>query len=980
MKQEIRFKGMSLDRDELATQHGELAFCGGVDLHNGSLRPSILDGTKIGAGNSAMEVTIDGVTKKAELVYVHVGLSETYPHYIGKIEANDEISFYWFDKDMSLRPQNEEPTSICFFADTTAIYSIKSVGNVLAILTSEGIHYLLFKDEGSNEYYDWLGIMPELDMQFGLSLKDNTDTEETITKVDEEIERNYSGYYNSSLYQAGMPYSLIGPDEDLNQKLLELSEAIVAKVNEVVYNYHEEGYFVFPFLVRYAFRLYDGSLTRHSAPILMMPSGSVCPFTPASGDGENWEFKSGGHKFLLSYIIPDSNQLTKLQKWSDIIKSIDIFISAPIYTYDQSGRCKNWLPISYYDNEPGATAFYRTNISSPTKYIQHTSLPYKGERKVFMELPMLDENEISQVAATANFFLYRSFSLKSLVSGQHIEIEPKTGDLTTITSKPQMTDDYDSHDLLMPKGSYIYNARLNTFNIDKIKFRGFHPTTCFNLTTNRENDYKYQVDSYVHIKSEQGTTVVHYNSTILSYSGGGIPRWFYYPDPSAFKAVWLVRCIAGVNYQDPIAHAIQIYELDLKPHPMLNGAYWFDDYKTPASIGTFADAEPAHEEDFGPLDPICDLQALSQAESSPNVSLLPEDDKPLADTNITVSLPNSVYTSKANNPFFFPNLVDESGVNTVGSGTILGMATVTRALSSGTKVGDQDLIVFASDGIWVMKVSPTGTYTNINNISREVCTGQENICELDQSVIFSTNRSINRFIESDSMSISDVLDGPNVPFTTIMQGFYNYIQQWDADTAQMITFAQDMNISMMENCKVIYDYSMRRLLALQKSQGAFTRIALVFCMADQSWSLMYTPTDIKAFIPGYPYPYYQAADGKVYVLDKPYHKIQTSSGNPPVYTPFKGAIITRTLAFSETMDVIRGYQQLCNLGTKPLIYIYGSNDQNTWKLIGYSNREFTNYLPGHPFRYFRVAMAITMTTEERYQSIVLDVINKYAKL
>jgi hypothetical protein len=361
------------------------------------------------------------------------------------------------------------------------------------------------------------------------------------------------------------------------------------------------------------------------------------------------------------------------------------------------------------------------------------------------------------------------------------------------------------------------------------------------------------------------------------------------------------------------------------------------------------------------------LQALSQS------AVLPDDDKPLANTNITVSMPNSIYTSKANNPFFFPNLVDESGVNTVGSGTILGMATVTRALSTG-QVGDQDLIVFASDGIWVMKVSSTGTYTNINNISREVCTGQENICQLDQSVIFATNRSINRFVESDSVPISDVLDGPNVPFSTIMSAFCGQFAP-NSGIAKMLTFAQTMNISMLENCKVIYDYSMRRLLALQKDQNGFTRIALVFCMADQSWSLMVTP-DIKSFIPGYPYPYYQETNGKVYVLDKPYHKMV--NGNTP--TTFNGAIITRILAFSETMDVIQGYQQLCNLATKPLIYIYGSNDQNTWKLIGYSNREFTNYLPGYPYRYFRIAMAITMTTEERYQSIVLDIVNKYAKL
>lgn len=952
MKQEIRFKGMSLDRDELATQHGELAFCGGVDLHNGSLRPSILDGTKIGLDNSAM--LVNGTV--AELVYVHSGLSGSYPHYIGKIDNGSYIMFYWFDKTMTLRSHGSSER-ICYFSNTTEIYDIKSIGNVLVIMTSESIHYLVFKDEGDDEYYDWLGVMPELDIQFGLTLTPGGAAQDLRTINDVNLTDSDYDYNSSS------PIDLKTADQE------RVTPIILAAVNEAVYGIHDDGYFTFPFFVRYAFRLYDGSLIRHSAPVLMMPSGSVCKFTPVSTDGSIFKFEASFSKFILSYIIHDSDQFNTIVKWSDIIKSVDVFVSAPIYPYNQSGLCKRLLPLDYYDEENNhgiAKAFYRTNTSMD--FEEHDAKPMTASYKKFVELPQFDEDEISKAESVANFFFLKSIPVKELQSQQHVEFEPQPGLVNSITAKTQMTDDYDSHDFLIPKGSYIYNARLNTFNIRKQKFRGFHPTTCFNLT-DKESNNLYQIDSYVHVKNEQGTTVVHYNSTVLSYAGNGLPRWFYYPDPAAFKAVWLVRCIAGVQWQSADAHEIQIYELDLKAHPMLNGAFWFDDYKTPTPIGAFTDTEPLSEQDFGAMDPICDLEALSQS------AVLPDDDKPLANTNTTVSMPNSIYTSKANNPFFFPNLVDESGVNTVGSGTILGMATVTRALSTG-QVGDQDLIVFASDGIWVMKVSSTGTYTNINNISREVCTGQENICQLDQSVIFATNRSINRFVESDSVPISDVLDGPNVPFTTIMPDFCGNFQQ-DSDIAKMLSFAQTMNISMLENCKVIYDYSMLRLLALQKNnQGAYTNIALVFCMADQSWSLMVTPVAIKSFIPGYPYPFYQDTAGKVYVLDKPYHKIVNGTS----LQTFNGAIITRILAFSETMDVIQSYQQLCNLATKPLIYIYGSNDQNTWKLIGYSNREFTNYLPGHPFRYFRVAMAITMTTEERYQSIVLDVINKYAKL
>lgn len=945
MKQEIRFKGMSLDRDELATQHGELAFCGGVDLHNGSLRPSILDGTE--------KVTLKISDEVLELLYVHTGPGGAYNHYIAKRIYNNELRLYSF----KVSGNTTTYELMHSFRGDDVIKDIKANGNVLTVIDSDGIQYFLWKNEGATAKYFYLGQIPEIDIQFGLSLKNG---DQDLRDIDLDLDDLHGSYDVNTT----VPITIDDNDR------ADVTEKVLAVVNKAVRELYDDGYFLFPFFVRYALRLFDGSLTRHSAPILMMPSGGICTFTPATYDGNGFKFSTVGSKQILTYYVPNSSQFNELLSWSDIITSIDIFISAPIYPYYQGGECKRFLPSNYYvqNDSYRAIAFNRTNVLVPTVFTKRDALPYtnNGVYKLFVELPQFEDNNYQTVENTSNFFLYRSVSLKDLKAQEDVEFEPKQGELTSITAKPQMTDDYDSHDNLVPASSYVYNARLNIFDINKEKFIGFHPITCFNMTTDPTK--QFIIDCYVHIRSEIGTTVVDNYKQLYRFSDGCMPRWFYYPDPAAFKAVWLVRAVSGYNTQDPAYKNVDIYELDLKGHTMLNGSYWFDDYKEPTKTGTYVD-ETVYGDYPADLTQICPLDDL---EDDP---VLPDSCKPLSNTNRTLHMPNSIYTSKANNPFFFPNLVDESGVNTVGSGTILGMATVTRALSTG-QVGDQDLIVFASDGIWVMKVSNTGIYTNMNNISREVCTGQENICQLDQSVIFATNRSINRFVESDSVPISDVLDGPNVPFSTIMPDFCGNFQQ-GSDMDKLLSFAQTMNISMLENCKVIYDYSMLRLLALQKNnQGAFTNIALVFCMADQAWSLMVTPKAIKAFIPGYPYPFYQDTSGKVYVLDKPYHKI--TSGN--ALATFNGAIITRILAFSETMDVIQSYQQLCNLATKPLIYIYGSNDQISWKLIGYSNREFTSYLPGHPFRYFRVAMSITMTTEERYQSIVLDIINKYAKL
>ena len=61
-----------------------------------------------------------------------------------------------------------------------------------------------------------------------------------------------------------------------NQK--KITSQIMAKVNKFLADQTiKEGRFALPFFVRYALRLYDGSLVCHSAPILMNPSTKTAP-------------------------------------------------------------------------------------------------------------------------------------------------------------------------------------------------------------------------------------------------------------------------------------------------------------------------------------------------------------------------------------------------------------------------------------------------------------------------------------------------------------------------------------------------------------------------------------------------------------------------------------------------------------------------------------------------------------------------------
>ena len=59
-----------------------------------------------------------------------------------------------------------------------------------------------------------------------------------------------------------------------------------------------------------------------------------------------------------------------------------------------------------------------------------------------------------------------------------------------------------------------------------------------------------------------------------------------------------------------------------------------------------------------------------------------------------IDLPNKIYTSEINNPFHFPVL----GINTIGTGTILGISSAVKALSEG-QFGQFPLYAFTSEGV-----------------------------------------------------------------------------------------------------------------------------------------------------------------------------------------------------------------------------------------------------------------------------------------
>ena len=254
----------------------------------------------------------------------------------------------------------------------------------------------------------------------------------------------------------------------------------------------EDSYILF--FLRYAYRLYDGSLTRHSAPILMVCTTSCAPIVAC--DHILTEEKMGhvyfsvtGMLHQLDYAVINESELNLLKNWSDIVKSVDIFISKPIYTYDQNGECDKIYREQEYENEDlGYSVCKHTNQTVDTAAKFPVRYQMKNMNELFCNsfskfnfnrslgyiigIPIRDTSIIKEeIRNCSNFYFLKSIKVEQLTTTRTI-INIKDDYLQSLVTREVMTDDYDSHDNLIPKNALVYNSRVNLTNVRKRLFEG----------------------------------------------------------------------------------------------------------------------------------------------------------------------------------------------------------------------------------------------------------------------------------------------------------------------------------------------------------------------------------------------------------------------------------------------------------------------------------------------------------------------------
>lgn len=955
MQQSIRYKGLSLTPDEMAVENGALSLCGNLELHDGALRPSIVTGTPL-----SQPLTINGVV--AKILYVHE--TGNYRHLI----AIASSAIYWFMQDGSLG----STTPIKSFDYEASVLSVNSIGNTLIIVATDGIHYALWGDGG---YKNLPQKPPFLEISFSIS----DDYPENYSNGGVDAEGSANGFrdaFQQTIYSCDEIFNKVKMSfgdymtkycEYLSikeDKQSEVTQSIYALVNRTNNLIASKGRFYANFFVRYCYRMFDGSMIMHSSPVFIpvqvpdsfiVMSANAHSFNATDGyintyddftfqreDGENNKSKVHITKaaFIyyprnvdLKYTILDAKR-DELEEWKDVIKSVDVFITPPIINVNTSEKITS-LGATRKNYKLGYGQVYETYESD-----QNTI----GGTSVYFPSLSVDAYR-NKLKNTSAFYKVCSLKISDLTNYTTKKLPVDKNAVYQVSLQEQMKDDYKTHNSLFAKGSYVYNHRLNLYGMKEKLFQGFNGSVMlpgqyilkYDDSAGKEI-YRYRIQKIVvSLNTTSGTKYVESSD-----------KFFSRQDIDVFMISNLVKF-----YPDSRADKMAIFCKDSSDNDV---------------IFVF------------PLEQCAELNgAMHMGDFTDNYAQYKVDSFDYTVDDV-VELSNKIYTSESDNAFYFPL----NGINTVGIGTIQGIASTTRALSQG-QFGQYPLMAFSTDGIWALEVSSKGTYSSIHPISREVCSNPKSITQLDQSVLFATNRSISRIAESQVVSMSDVLDGPGFNISGSLGKFLNFFVDAEGDSESVKTTKAQMRqlidftsspIEFFQRCQVIYDYKNSRILCLDVTQTSKTStadtVALCYSIKDGSWSTFLIQNVLTA-INSYPHPYIQYRDGSVMVLDKGYDYEDT--------TEYHGIIVTRTLKFDEdnVPDSITGYIHSLTSGSIPIMWLYGSNDNQNWHYIGRLGGMKSSYMATHSYRFFRIALYLKMKSMNQYFATRLEIIRRFSK-
>lgn len=564
--------------------------------------------------------------------------------------------------------------------------------------------------------------------------------------------------------------------------------------------------------------------------------------------------------FTLGYARLVFKSKTDYSNWSDLVKGVTVFVSQQVDVVDTDSD------QVLVEAEGTDVLWNGVNDGSLSQYRVVRSNNHPDGHNNHLLCYKFNESDtiLNKLKGTSNFYKLFDIGRSQKNNWTHAFNYIDAHVLKNLTTQQQLPyDDYYSHSKLIPGFIYSYNMRLNIADVSRSFFDGFKQfLPYYNPNTSSSRTYSI----YVHISSEEGERVVSQSVTTTDYMG----LYFYYPDSRATQAEIFVG-------------STKYFDLPLEEHPYLNGAYYF------GGLPTGSDTE-------------------TTSSGSVTVNDSPE------------HLVNYLIQSEVNNPFVFK----AEGYHRVGMGRIIGMSSITQALSEG-QFGQYPLLVFATDGIWAMSVNTQGIYTSVHPMSREVCSNPKSITQTDGAVFFASKKGLMVIIGNQVKCVSEQLSGKTNLFV------YDSVAQ-TTDIGNFVSF--------LEAAFIAYDYRDSLLWIFDGSHSA----CWVYSIKSGTFGKYYFNSLITNVVNYYPDYLMQDSSSHVHSL------LQRPDINDDATTNYTGHIVTRPLKLENALALksIKQVRHIHDMNTSAslVLSIFASNNLKNWVEL--------SSLRGTPWKYYRL--------------------------
>lgn len=324
----------------------------------------------------------------------------------------------------------------------------------------------------------------------------------------------------------------------------------------------------------------------------------------------------------------------------------------------------------------------------------------------------------------------------------------------------------------------------------------------------------------------------------------------------------------------------------------------------------------------------------------------------------TNALPYSsiVKVSEAENPLIFPA---KNSVQ-VGSSIINALAANTRPISEG-QFGDAPLYAFTDEGVWVLMLGSEGTYIARQPANRDICSNPKGILQIDDAVLFPTERGIMMQRGRESECITDVLDDYPFDFLSI----YSHSTKDKTYPNKLLALGNIPESDVkyvrfrkyLEEAGMIYDYYDSRIIVFNQNYT----YAYVYSLKSNMWGTMHNVFNKRVNI--YPESYATDKEGKI--LDV---YVKEPTENVPFFLCSRPLTLGQD-AYKTMFDCItRGYFSSIQAGKCGMV-LFGSNDLVNWYYVGSSVNMYLRNIVGSPYKYFRLSLMGNLAPKESISAL-----------